>query len=404
MDLDALGLPDNVTKGIRADAPRASRMAAARGLLPLPADQQLAVLLALASDPDPDVAVAARRSMRELPVKQVLQGISIKTHPKVLEAIIEFREPDAELDERIGMLRTSNDRTVRIIARRANSSLCEQLAANHERMLVTPDVFVDLHANENCSEAVLNRIESFLHMQRCLPEVPEVRPFLLREDPPEAAPKLEKKAIDLEAEIMAALGGQQSPALLKHQQSSLQMFDLDALDDDEDLGAFDFDLSVDMDDFGWDLTVEAGDQGTDEDTRISIEHQIRDMAVGKKIKLAYKGNKEVRKLLIRDSNKIVASAVVRSGRLTDGEVASFAGNKNLDREVIRELANNGEYVRKYPVKVALANNPKTPVSMAVSLVKGLQKKDLFALTKNRNVPSVVGQAATRLYRQKYRKS
>lgn len=403
MDIDALGLPDSVAKGIRPDAPRQSRLAAARGLLPLPADHQLSVLFALADDPDPDVAVAARRRMRELPGRQVLQGISTKTHSKVLEGIIEFREYDPEIDERIGMLFTANDRTVRIIARRASSSLCEQLARNQERMLVTPEVFIDLHANENCSEAVLNRIESFLKMQRCLPEVPEVRPFLLKEDAPEPGGKLDKQELDLEAEIMAALGGEQSPALLKQQESSLDMFDLDALDDDEDLGGFDFDLSDDLDDFGWDLTAEAGDQGTDEDTRISIEHQIRDMAVGKKIKLAYKGNKEVRKLLIRDSNKIVAAAVVKSGRLTDGEVASFAGNKNLDREVIRELAGNGEYVRKYPVKVALANNPKTPVSLAVSLVKGLQKKDLFSLTKNRNVPSVVGQAASRLYKQKYRK-
>jgi seryl-tRNA(Sec) selenium transferase len=54
------------------------------------------------------------------------------------------------------------------------------------------------------------------------------------------------------------------------------------------------------------------------------------------------------------------------------------------------------------VKVALANNPKTPVSLAVSIVTQLQKKELQALTRNRNIPSVVNEAAVRLFRQKYR--
>ena len=410
MDLGALGLPHTVLERIGPSAPPQARMAAARGMLPLPADQQLAVLFAMASGGDERLGVEARSAFRLMPLKQVLQGISIQTHPKVLEALIEFREPDPELDERIGMLRTANDRTVRLIARRAHADLCDQLASNHERMLVTPDVFIDLHANENCSEVVLNRIESFLQMQRCLPKVPEVRPFLLTEGQAQGAPaqaqeKAKTKAMDLEAEIMAALSGKQSPALLKAQESSLEMFDLDAVSTGNDaaLGAFAFDLQESMDDFGWELTGEMDDKGTDEHVRISIENQIREMTVGKKIKLAYKGNKEVRKLLIRDSNKIVASAVVRSGRLSDGEVAAFAGNKNLDREVIRELAANGEYARKYPVKVALVNNPKTPVSLAVGLVKGLQKNDLMMLTRNRNVPSVVGQAANRLYKAKYQK-
>jgi len=55
------------------------------------------------------------------------------------------------------------------------------------------------------------------------------------------------------------------------------------------------------------------------------------------------------------------------------------------------------------VKVALANNPKTPVSLAVSLVGSMQKKDLLALARNRNIPSVVTEAANRLVRKKYRK-
>ena len=94
---------------------------------------------------------------------------------------------------------------------------------------------------------------------------------------------------------------------------------------------------------------------------------------------------------------------MKSGRLTDQEVATYAGNKNLDSDVIREIAGNREWLRKYPVKLALVNNPKTPVAQTVALVGQLHKKDLLQLTRNRNVPSVVSEAANRLYRTKYKK-
>jgi len=415
MDLDALGIPHAVQPRIQPVAKPKARLAAARGLLPLGPKEQLAVLYYLAADEDPEMSQVAQETLQEMPLRQILQGIHFRINAKILEALIEFRDEEPELDERIGMLRTTNDRTARIIARRASSALCEKLSRNHERLLMTPEIYVDLHANENCTELSLERAQSFLRMQRSLPEVPDVRPFLLDTESakgPAAGPVAKHeiaKVINIEDEIRAALSGHQSPALLKAQEGGLEMFDLGDLDDgggdDEGLlGGFDFALEDDVATYGWELTTEKEDRGDEEVERISIEKQLREMTVGKRIKLAYKGNKEVRKILVRDSNKIVASAVVRSGRLTDAEVSSFAANRNLERDVIREISANGEYLRKYPVKVALVNNPKTPVPVAVGLVKGLQKKDLMMLTRNRNVPTVISQAANRLYREKYRKN
>ena len=219
--------------------------------------------------------------------------------------------------------------------------------------------------------------------------------------PPPAAEGGGGLSMDLLAEVEAALRGEQSPAFVQAQSSNLDMFNLDALDDGPDPHAgFSFDFTDEGESFSWDLTADHGRDIEDRgELRRSLEQQIKDMSVGHKIKLAYRGNKEVRGILIRDTNKVIASAVVKSGRLTDQEVASFAGNKNLDGEVLREIATNSEFTRKYPVKVALVNNPKTPVSMAVTMVNSLQKKDLMSLTRNRNVPSVVTTAATRLFRK-----
>ena len=141
-----------------------------------------------------------------------------------------------------------------------------------------------------------------------------------------------------------------------------------------------------------------------EEQHMSIEQRIKNMNVGHRIKLAFKGNKEARGILIRDSNKSVAVAVVKSGRLTEGEVKSHASNRNLADDVIREIAKNKEFIRNYPVKVALVNNPKTPVSTALSFVSLLQKKDLQQLSRNRNVSSVISGAAMKRFKDKFRQA
>ena len=95
--------------------------------------------------------------------------------------------------------------------------------------------------------------------------------------------------------------------------------------------------------------------------------------------------------------------MVKSGRLSPSEVASFAGNRNLADDVAREIALNAECTRKYPVKVALVNNPKTPVSVAITYIGHLHKRDLKQLSNNRNVSSVIFTAAKKAFKSKYQK-
>ena len=57
-----------------------------------------------------------------------------------------------------------------------------------------------------------------------------------------------------------------------------------------------------------------------------------------KIKLARMGNKEARGLLVRDRNKLVATAAIRSPKMTENEVESFAKARNVSDEVLRIIA------------------------------------------------------------------
>ena len=93
----------------------------------------------------------------------------------------------------------------------------------------------------------------------------------------------------------------------------------------------------------------------------SIENHIHALTVGEKIRLAHCGNREARSILARDTNRKVASVVVQSETTTRSEVISFANNKALSYSVVRETAANRKHLWAYPVKAALANNPKTPV-------------------------------------------
>jgi hypothetical protein len=161
---------------------------------------------------------------------------------------------------------------------------------------------------------------------------------------------------------------------------------------------FTFSFREDQDEFADDLTAERDD--VDEEFKQSLAMRVSKMTTGQKIKLAYKGNKTVRELLVRDTNKIVAVAVIKSGRITDNEVKSIATNRAINEDCIRALADNREYLRKYPIKVALANNPKTPISVAMSLLKSLHVKDLKGLANNRNVSAAVFSQAAKLYKQK----
>jgi hypothetical protein len=139
----------------------------------------------------------------------------------------------------------------------------------------------------------------------------------------------------------------------------------------------------------------------EEDAHESLEKKIRKMTVGQRIKLAYMGNVTVRRLLVRDPNKLVAGAVVKSGRMTENEVKKAASNANLHSDLLRELARNKAAMRKYPVKLAMVNNPKAPPAVALKIVSQLHKSDLRSLANSRSVSSVIFQAAANLYRKKY---
>jgi len=110
------------------------------------------------------------------------------------------------------------------------------------------------------------------------------------------------------------------------------------------------------------------------------------MSVSEKLDLARKANKEARSVLMRDTNRLVQLAVIGSPKITESEVLLLASNRQINDDVIRHIANNREWMKNYQVKLALVNNPKTPLPIALRQVSFLKQRDLALLAKSRAIP------------------
>ena len=125
--------------------------------------------------------------------------------------------------------------------------------------------------------------------------------------------------------------------------------------------------------------------------------RIRELPVGQKLTLAKKGNKDVRMILIKDPNEMVALEVVASPRITDGEILAVAMMRDVSDKVLRFIANNRKYRQNHQIVVALVNNPRTPVGVSLGVgLHALTDREMTDLSKNRNIPGAVSRAAKQL--------
>jgi hypothetical protein len=130
--------------------------------------------------------------------------------------------------------------------------------------------------------------------------------------------------------------------------------------------------------------------------RIALIRRIMLMKVKDRVKLAMKGDREARAILIRDSNRIVAQAVIRNPRITDQEIEGIAAMRTVNDDVLRVIASNRAWARQYPIIHNLARNPRTPLPTAMQILSRLYAKDLKALSQNRNVAEAVRRQALRI--------
>jgi len=136
------------------------------------------------------------------------------------------------------------------------------------------------------------------------------------------------------------------------------------------------------------------DIGADEnETADSVTQRLAKMTFPQRLKAAVKGTREMRLILIRDPNKMIAAAVLSSPKLSEPEVESISRMANVSEDVLRSIAMNRSWTKNYSVVVGLTKNPKTPLGLSMNLMQRLADRDLTQLSVDRNVPEALRVAA-----------
>ncbi len=143
----------------------------------------------------------------------------------------------------------------------------------------------------------------------------------------------------------------------------------------------------DVDETGLDL------EAAGPDVTLTFTQRLAHMGVPEKMKCATKGTREMRSILIRDPNRMVAAACLSCPKVNDAEVEAYAKMGNVSEEILRTIARSRAWTKNYGVTLSLVKNSKTPVALSMNLMNRLNESDVKKISTDRNVPEALRQAA-----------
>jgi hypothetical protein len=352
--MDPTELAPNVRKHVDPSAPLPLRMMAAKALVPLPPPDMITALYLLTGDPDEKVSGTAVDSATKLPDRILSSALRDEevSGPVLGWFLDRFATQDVYAEMLILNASTPDDAVARA-ASHCSNRVAEIISQNQLRLLRHEDTVRQLCRNRSSGLALIDGVCDFcVRSGLILADVPQMQAARVRLFGPEAenAPDQGPTADEVIAEY-EGLGDENAPPM-------------------------------------------------EEGKRLTLAQRIMKMSIAEKIKLATKGNKDARSYLLRDSNKLVAVAVIRSPKITDGEVLAVANNRAAQDDVLRVVYTNREWLKMYPVKLALTKNPKVPLPVAIKFLAQLRESEVKELSKNKNVPSGVQLLARKMMDKK----
>ena len=381
---------------VAGTAPKGARMAAARGLLPLDQADMLEALVALRSSGDAAIASAAQETLTSQEPASLLDLASTaEVAPSVLGYLAGCADIGREIHEAVTLNSRTPDEAIALLAGiTSDGALLELITVNQQRLIRTPAII----------EAVINNPARTAEAERRVRETR--REFFEKE----------RGAQQIAEELRAR--GQVAAAEFMEKAESVGPSEWLTVDDAWSIAAH-IEVSDDEIDDTWlalerfeELIEESYEQrvanaeriiadsrreGKDlQPERISLIRRVMLMTVRDRVKLGLKGDREARSILIRDSNRIVASAVIHNPRVTDQEVESIASMRTVSDEVLRAIAMNRAWARSYPIILNLVRNPRTPIPTAINILPRIHTRDLQNISQNRNVSEAVRRQAYRL--------
>jgi len=338
---DLTELPEKIQRAVNPANPKLL-MAVAKGLAPLEPQVLLESWIFLSRSPDPMIADASIQSLKSYPESALLQTLKLEVAPWALEGLGEVFLSNDNVLEAILLNQAAPDSLFLFAAPLCSERIAIVISNNQERIIQCPEVIPALEANPKNLKSNTDKLRHFLRLAGV---------FIPGDGAVSDEKPVEAKLDDVEdlddAEASAEKALKESSALTEEQRTSLLNY-------------------------------------------------ILKLNVGSKIKLAFKGNKEARQILIRDVNKIVALTVLKSPRLNENEVALYASLRNVCDDVIRTISTSPQWTKSYQVKLAICRHPKSPLTQSMAFLKFLTLRDLNKLTKDKNVVGPLKKAAKEL--------
>jgi len=380
---------------VSGTAPQPARLAAARGLLPLPQSDLLEVLVALCLSDDSEIAEAATETLQSEPPEDLLIAAKADdTAPSVLAYLANLQSGDSELHEAaILNSRTPDEALAKLAASATDSALIELIAINQQRLVRFPEIIEAILVNPARSVEAERRAretrQEFFEKERGAKQIAEE----LRARGKAAAAEF----FEIADVSTGGLSFDDAWLIAQH----IEVSDAD-IDDSwlpaerfEDLRAeTPEEIAANIQRIIEHERIETAGELPAE--RVSLIRRIMYMNTRDRVKLAMKGDREARTILIRDSNKIVSAAVMNNPRITEHEVENIAAMRTVSDEVLRLIALNRAWTRSYSVIHNLVRNPRTPIPSVITILPRIRSKDLISLSLNRNVSENVRRQAVRL--------
>jgi hypothetical protein len=361
VDLTQLSAPAQKIAG--AAAPQKLQEMAAKGIAPgIRPGEMVSLLLILAQSERETVRETAQKTLA-LPPEQLLSGaLAADLHPAAIDALARacLERRDA-LEKLISMPQVENE-TIEELARSGSEAVTELIATNEDRLLKHPRIIELLYMNKRTRMSTSDRLIDLAARNGVVLT---------------GLPHFKEAVIAVQNELIAEPSEEPTPDDVLFQETEALAVEL--------AGAPDEDTHLE-DPEGKEIL---------KDKYVPLYKRLDDMTMSQKIRRAILGTKEERMLLVRDSNRVVATAAIRSPMMQENEVVLITRNRNIGDEVLRVIGNSPEWLKSYSVKKNLVENPKTPVPLAQRLVMHLRESDLRNLAKSKNITGPVKDAARR---------
>lgn len=382
---------------VTGKAPAQAQLLAARGMLPLAQNDLLELLVFLRATSDSEEIKTAAETTLEAQEDADLQDAATanETPASVLAYLASRQSAARELHEALILNTHTPDTAIAALAAHtAEATLLELIAINQQRLIRHPAIIDAVLANQARTPEAERRVaevrREFFEKERGAQQIADE----MRARGMSAAAEFVEAAESIGVEGGVAI--EDAWLIAEH----IEVSDADIDDSWLPLERLEeiFAESEEQRLTNAERVLAEISADTEElaPERVALIRRVMLMSVKDRVKLAMKGDREARSILIRDSNRIVATAVIHNPRITDHEVEGISGIRTVTEEVLRLIAMNRQWARQYPIIHNLARNPRTPQPTAIQILPRLRAKDLQNLSLSRNVSEAVRRQAYRL--------